>query len=198
VILFDEIEKASSEDVFTSCCRFLKDGRLTDGKGPHRGFPNTVLVMTSNVGPRPLFSSWLTAIQNAPPAKKRWKRCGRGVSGRSFINRIDENRDFQYPLAKEQLGAPSSCYCLRGVEHLLAERPNHSSRLNGPPQGIARARGLRSRITGARPAAANDPAHGFKIRLADADSLKAERFRGDRVPRGTVTGQKGRYAFRGA
>ena len=38
VVLFDEIEKAHP-DVFNVLLQMMDDGRLTDGKGPHRGFP---------------------------------------------------------------------------------------------------------------------------------------------------------------
>jgi len=34
----------------TPCCRFLDDGRLTDGQGRTVDFKNTVIIMTSNVG----------------------------------------------------------------------------------------------------------------------------------------------------
>lgn len=49
VILFDEIEKAHS-DVFNIMLQILDDGRLTDSKGRHINFKNTIIIMTSNVG----------------------------------------------------------------------------------------------------------------------------------------------------
>src|SRR5574344_654757 len=49
VILFDEIEKAHP-DVFNIMLQILDDGRLTDAKGRHVNFKNTVIIMTSNVG----------------------------------------------------------------------------------------------------------------------------------------------------
>lgn len=49
VILFDEIEKAHP-DVFNIMLQILDDGRLTDSKGRHVNFKNTVIIMTSNVG----------------------------------------------------------------------------------------------------------------------------------------------------
>jgi ATP-dependent Clp protease ATP-binding subunit ClpC len=33
-----------------SCCRFLDEGRLTDGKGRVVNFTNTILIATSNLG----------------------------------------------------------------------------------------------------------------------------------------------------
>jgi len=49
IILFDEIEKAHPE-VFNIMLQILDNGRLTDTKGRHVNFKNTVLIMTSNVG----------------------------------------------------------------------------------------------------------------------------------------------------
>ena len=49
VILFDEIEKAHPE-VFNIMLQILDNGRLTDAKGRHVNFKNSVIVMTSNVG----------------------------------------------------------------------------------------------------------------------------------------------------
>ncbi|MBI2024297.1 AAA family ATPase [Candidatus Giovannonibacteria bacterium] len=49
VILFDEIEKAHPE-VFNVMLQILDNGRLTDAKGRHVNFRNSIIVMTSNVG----------------------------------------------------------------------------------------------------------------------------------------------------
>ncbi|MCX6731635.1 MAG: AAA family ATPase [Candidatus Parcubacteria bacterium] len=49
IILFDEIEKAHPE-VFNILLQILDNGRLTDAKGRHVNFKNTILIMTSNVG----------------------------------------------------------------------------------------------------------------------------------------------------
>lgn len=49
VVLFDEIEKAHPE-VFNVMLQILDNGRLTDAKGRHVNFKNTVIIMTSNIG----------------------------------------------------------------------------------------------------------------------------------------------------
>ncbi|MBI4692234.1 MAG: AAA family ATPase [Candidatus Terrybacteria bacterium] len=49
VVLFDEIEKAHPE-VFNIMLQILDNGRLTDAKGRHVNFKNTILIMTSNIG----------------------------------------------------------------------------------------------------------------------------------------------------
>ncbi|KKT27920.1 MAG: ATP-dependent chaperone ClpB [Parcubacteria group bacterium GW2011_GWC1_44_10] len=49
VLLFDEIEKAHPE-VFNIMLQILDNGVLTDAKGRHANFKNTVIIMTSNIG----------------------------------------------------------------------------------------------------------------------------------------------------
>jgi ATP-dependent Clp protease ATP-binding subunit ClpC len=51
VVLFDEIEKAHP-DVFNLLLQLLEDGRLTDSKGRTVDFKNTLIIMTSNIGPK--------------------------------------------------------------------------------------------------------------------------------------------------
>ena len=51
VILFDEVEKASS-DFFNLLLQVLDEGRLTDSKGRTVDFRNTVIIMTSNLARR--------------------------------------------------------------------------------------------------------------------------------------------------
>ena len=49
VVLFDELEKAST-DVINILLQILDDGRLTDSTGRTINFKNTIVIMTSNVG----------------------------------------------------------------------------------------------------------------------------------------------------
>jgi ATP-dependent Clp protease ATP-binding subunit ClpC len=53
LLLFDEIEKAHP-DVFNLLLQVLEDGFLTDAKGRHVDFRNTVVILTSNVGAQKL------------------------------------------------------------------------------------------------------------------------------------------------
>ena len=50
VVLLDEVEKAHPE-VFDILLQVLDDGRLTDGQGRTVDFRNTILILTSNLGP---------------------------------------------------------------------------------------------------------------------------------------------------
>lgn len=49
VVLFDEIEKAHP-DVFHMLLQLLEDGTVTDAKGRHVDFSNTIIILTSNLG----------------------------------------------------------------------------------------------------------------------------------------------------
>ncbi len=49
VVLFDEIEKAHP-DIFNLLLQVLDEGRLTDSKGKHINFKNTIIILTSNNG----------------------------------------------------------------------------------------------------------------------------------------------------
>jgi len=49
VVVFDEIEKASSK-VYDLLLQVLDEGRLTDGKGRAVSFRDTIIVLTSNIG----------------------------------------------------------------------------------------------------------------------------------------------------
>ena len=49
VVVFDEIEKASSK-VHELLLQVMDEGRLTDGKGKKVSFKNTIIIMTSNIG----------------------------------------------------------------------------------------------------------------------------------------------------
>lgn len=49
VVVFDEIEKASSK-IHELLLQVMDEGRLTDGKGKKVSFKNTIIIMTSNIG----------------------------------------------------------------------------------------------------------------------------------------------------
>lgn len=49
VVLFDEIEKAHP-DVFNLLLQIFDEGKLTDSKGKHINFRNTIIILTSNNG----------------------------------------------------------------------------------------------------------------------------------------------------
>lgn len=109
VILFDEIEKAHP-DVFNIMLQILDDGRLTDSKGRHVNFKNTVIIMTSNVGASMIASQSKLGFTTATDEKKdKYEKLKDTVMDEmkkafrpEFLNRIDDIIVFAH-LSKEEL-----------------------------------------------------------------------------------------------
>ncbi|MDD3236645.1 MAG: ATP-dependent Clp protease ATP-binding subunit [Candidatus Gastranaerophilales bacterium] len=97
VILFDEIEKAHP-DVFNIMLQILDDGRLTDSKGRHINFKNTIIIMTSNVGASMITStSKLGFATGDDDQKDKYEKLKETVMDEmkksfrpEFLNRIDD------------------------------------------------------------------------------------------------------------
>ena len=83
VVLFDEIEKAHT-DVFNTLLQVLDDGRLTDAQGRQVDFRNTVVIMTSNIGPHYLLDGVTADGEIKPDARDRADGRVARASGRSF------------------------------------------------------------------------------------------------------------------
>lgn len=113
VILFDEVEKASS-DFFNLLLQVLDEGRLTDSKGRTVDFRNTVIIMTSNLGASHLKPSgpvmgFSTGDDSAKDreasfavAKKEIMADVKRFFRPEFLNRIDEIIVFK-PLEQKDL-----------------------------------------------------------------------------------------------
>ncbi|MBI5787224.1 MAG: AAA family ATPase [Candidatus Niyogibacteria bacterium] len=111
VILFDEIEKAHPE-VFHIMLQILDNGRLTDAKGRHVNFKNSVIIMTSNVGSE--FAKELgrlgfeTAEESEAPREREKQlkdNIMKALENRfrpEFLNRLDEIIIFN-PLGREEI-----------------------------------------------------------------------------------------------
>ncbi len=109
VVLFDEIEKAHP-DVFNIMLQILDDGRLTDSKGRHINFKNTIIIMTSNVGASMITNtSKLGFSTSDDDSKDRYEKLKETVTEEmkkafrpEFLNRIDETIVFAH-LTKEEI-----------------------------------------------------------------------------------------------
>ena len=109
VILFDEIEKAHP-DVFNIMLQILDDGRLTDSKGRHVNFKNTIIIMTSNVGASMIATQSKLGFTTADDEKKdKYEKLKDTVNEEmkkafrpEFINRIDDIIVFAH-LSKEEI-----------------------------------------------------------------------------------------------
>ncbi|MGN1152479.1 MAG: ATP-dependent Clp protease ATP-binding subunit, partial [Candidatus Gastranaerophilaceae bacterium] len=109
VILFDEIEKAHP-DIFNIMLQILDDGRLTDAKGRHINFKNTVIIMTSNVGASMITTQGKLGFTTAENEKKdKYEKLKDTVNEElkkafrpEFLNRIDDIIVFAH-LSKEEI-----------------------------------------------------------------------------------------------
>src|SRR3974377_784569 len=103
VILFDEIEKANP-DVFNILLQIMDDGRLTDSKGRHVDFKNTVLIRRSNLGAAFLSGEALKSEHDFDMARESAMRVLREHFRPEFLNRVDDMVIFR-PLGHAQLDA---------------------------------------------------------------------------------------------
>ena len=109
VSLFDEIEKAHP-DIFNIMLQILDDGRLTDAKGRHVNFKNTVIIMTSNVGASMITTQGKLGFTTAENAHKdKYEKLKETVNEElkkafrpEFLNRIDDIIVFNH-LQKEEI-----------------------------------------------------------------------------------------------
>ena len=109
VVLFDEIEKAHP-DVFNIMLQILDDGRLTDSKGRHINFKNTIIIMTSNVGASMITNTAkLGFTTGEDESKDKYEKLKETVTEEmkkafrpEFLNRIDETIVFSH-LSKEEI-----------------------------------------------------------------------------------------------
>ena len=111
VVLFDEIEKAHPE-VFHIMLQILDNGRLTDAKGRHVNFKNTIVIMTSNVGSEFAKELGRLGFETAEDRDGDENR-GKGLQDKimpsleqrfrpEFLNRLDEIIIFN-PLGREEI-----------------------------------------------------------------------------------------------
>ena len=94
VILLDEIEKAHP-DVFNVLLQLLDDGRLTDSKGRHVDFSNTVIIGTSNIGSDKIFEVTSKPHFKYSQIEEAVMEDLKAYFRPEFINRIDEILIFQ-------------------------------------------------------------------------------------------------------
>jgi len=117
VVLFDEIEKAHP-DLFNILLQVLDEGRLTDGKGRHVDFRNTMILLTSNIGADHLLS--LDDSQPAEAARDEIMADMQQIFRPEFLNRLDEVLVFRR-LSRDDMGAIVSIQMAR-LQKRLDER----------------------------------------------------------------------------
>jgi len=121
VVLLDEIEKAHPE-VFNILLQVMEDGQLTDSQGRTVDFRNTIIIMTSNIGVRPIemdkglgFRDNVMDV-NDPKTYEMMKTKMLDEMKKSFrpefLNRVDEVIVFQH-LKKEEILRIADIYLKR-------------------------------------------------------------------------------------
>lgn len=121
VVLLDEIEKAHP-DVFNILLQVMEDGHLTDSQGRTVDFRNTIIIMTSNVGVRPIeLEKGLGFIDkkmdvNDPKTYEHMKNKMldemKKLFRPEFLNRVDEVIVFHH-LKKEEILQIADLYLKR-------------------------------------------------------------------------------------
>jgi ATP-dependent Clp protease ATP-binding subunit ClpC len=121
VVLLDEIEKAHP-DVFNLLLQVLEDGQLTDSQGRTVDFRNTIIIMTSNVGVRPIELDKQLGFRdtrqdfNDPKVYENMKTKMLDEMKKTFrpefMNRVDEIIVFQH-LKRDEILEISNLYLKR-------------------------------------------------------------------------------------
>ncbi len=109
IVLFDEIEKAHP-DILNIMLQILDEGRLTDAKGRHVSFANTVIIMTSNLGAQEVAQMSQNGIGFAGKEQKLSKEDAENIILKAaksrfspeLWNRIEEKLIF-HPLTRDQV-----------------------------------------------------------------------------------------------
>ncbi len=138
VVLLDEIEKAHPE-VFNILLQVMEDGQLTDSQGRTVDFRNTLLIMTSNVGVRPIEADKGLGFRdtrqdfNDPKVYESMKNKMidemKKLFRPEFLNRVDEVIVFHH-LKREEILEIAELYLKRvneqaasmGIKIALSER----------------------------------------------------------------------------
>jgi ATP-dependent Clp protease ATP-binding subunit ClpC len=121
VVLLDETEKAHPE-VFNLLLQVMEDGQLTDSQGRTVDFRNTIVIMTSNVGVRPIALEkglGFRDVKEDPSDPKVYETMKTRMLDEmkktfrpEFINRIDEIIVFQH-LTRDEILQIADLYMKR-------------------------------------------------------------------------------------
>jgi len=125
VVVLDEIEKAHRE-VQMLLLQVLEEGRLTDGKGRHIDFSNTVIVMTTNLGAEAFSRTGRPVGFGADAAGPGDAMDAASAVARKALppelwNRIDERLPFR-PLAEVEVARIATLLLAESSKRLATER----------------------------------------------------------------------------
>ncbi len=124
VVLLDEIEKAH-RDVLMLLLQVLEEGRLTDSKGRHIDFSNTVVILTSNLGAEGFSKSsapvGFGANGDSRKGEERALELARAQVPAELWNRLDERLCFR-PLEKPQVSRIAELLLAESASRLESEK----------------------------------------------------------------------------
>jgi ATP-dependent Clp protease ATP-binding subunit ClpC len=124
VVVLDEIDKANRE-VLMLLLQVLEEGRLTDGKGRHIDFSNTIVILTTNLGAE-AFSQKSRAMGFGSEATEiSTEKAAADVARRSLPpelwNRIDERCAFM-PLREIEVAKIATLLLAESSKRLQSEK----------------------------------------------------------------------------
>lgn len=125
VVVLDEIDKAHRE-VLLLLLQVLEEGRLTDGRGRHIDFSNSVVILTTNLGAEAFGSKGRSmgfgATKDADTSQERSAlAAARRALPPELWNRIDERCVFG-PLNEPEVARIAVLLLTQSSERLLAEK----------------------------------------------------------------------------
>jgi ATP-dependent Clp protease ATP-binding subunit ClpC len=127
VVLLDEIDK-SNREVLMLLLQVLEEGRLTDGKGRHIDFSNTVVILTSNLGAeaferkaRPMGFGNPPEVEVQEQATDAAAQSARRALPPELWNRIDERLVFR-PLKQDEVARIASLLLGESSRRLSTEK----------------------------------------------------------------------------
>ncbi|MBX7099446.1 MAG: ATP-dependent Clp protease ATP-binding subunit [Myxococcaceae bacterium] len=124
VVVLDEIEKAHRE-VLLLLLQVLEEGRLTDGKGRHVDFSNTVIVLTTNLGAEALAkgsrSMGFGAKEPTAGSSDDAAKAAKGALPPELWNRIDERCVFR-PLEQLEVARIANLLLEESAKRLETEK----------------------------------------------------------------------------
>ncbi|MCA2979982.1 MAG: ATP-dependent Clp protease ATP-binding subunit, partial [Myxococcaceae bacterium] len=124
VVVLDEIDKACRE-VLLLLLQVLEEGRLTDGKGRHVDFSNTVVILTTNLGAEAFSvkgrAVGFGAAEKAPSDETQAADLARKALPPELWNRIDERCAFR-PLKEVEVAQIAHLLIAESSKRLSTEK----------------------------------------------------------------------------
>jgi ATP-dependent Clp protease ATP-binding subunit ClpC len=124
VVVLDEIDKANRE-VLMLLLQVLEEGRLTDGKGRHIDFSNTIVILTTNLGAEAFSQKsrgmGFGAADPAEAGEKLAAEAARKALPPELWNRIDERCAFK-PLREVEVAKIASLLLAESSKRLQTEK----------------------------------------------------------------------------